>query len=82
VAADSKLVVSLIVGKRTSDQTLAVVHDAHDRLRRGHVQAIFTDAFASDESAAVGGVRSSLSRAKGGAVVRSYAGVRAWPMGK
>lgn len=51
MAADSKLVVSLIVGKRTYDQTLAVVQDAHDRLRRGHLPVIFTDAFASDESA-------------------------------
>ena len=51
VAADSKLVVSLMVGKRTYDQTLAVVHDAHARLRAGHLPAIFTDAFASYESA-------------------------------
>jgi len=51
VAADSKLVVSLRVGKRTYDQTLAVVQDAHARLRSGHLPAIFTDAFASYESA-------------------------------
>ena len=51
VAADSKLVVSLRVGKRTYDQTLAVVQDAESRLRPGHLPAIFTDAFASDESA-------------------------------
>ena len=51
VAADSKLVVSLIVGKRTYDQTLALVHDAHDRLRSGHLPAMFTDAFTSYESA-------------------------------
>ena len=51
MAADSKLVVSLIVGKRTYEQTRAVVQDAHDRLRAGHLPAIFTDAFASDESA-------------------------------
>jgi len=40
-----------MVGKRTYDQTLAVVQDAHDRLRSGHLPAIFTDAFASYESA-------------------------------
>jgi hypothetical protein len=51
VAADSKLVVSLIVGKRTYEQTLALVQDAHARLRPGHLPAIFTDAFASYESA-------------------------------
>jgi len=51
VAADSKLVVSLRVGKRTYDQTLALVRDAHTRLRSGHLPAMFTDAFASYESA-------------------------------
>ena len=51
VAADSKLVVSLRVGKRTSDQTVALAQDTERRLRRGHLPAIFTDAFASDEAA-------------------------------
>jgi IS1 family transposase len=51
VAADSKLVVSLRVGNRTYDQTLALVQDAKSRLRQGHLPAMFTDAFASDESA-------------------------------
>jgi len=55
VAADSKRVVSLIVGKRTDDQTRAVVQEAHARLRQGHLPAIFTDAFASDESALLEG---------------------------
>ena len=51
MAADSKLVVSLRVGKRTSEQTLAVVQDAKRRLWQGHGPAMCTDAFASDESA-------------------------------
>jgi hypothetical protein len=51
VAADSKLVVSLVVGKRTYEQTLALVQDAKDRLRPGHLPAIFTDAYAGYESA-------------------------------
>jgi hypothetical protein len=51
VAADSKLVVSLVVGKRTYEQTLALVRDTQDRLRQGHLPAIFTDAYASYESA-------------------------------
>jgi IS1 family transposase len=51
VAADSKLVVSLIVGKRTYEHTLDLVQDAKDRLRNGHLPVIFTDAFASYESA-------------------------------
>ena len=51
VAADSKLVVSLIVGKRTDEQTLRLVQDVKNRLRRGHLPAMFTDAYASYESA-------------------------------
>ena len=49
--AESKLVVSLIIGKRTYDHTLALVQDAKERLRKGHLPAIFSDAFSSYESA-------------------------------
>ena len=51
VAADSKLVVSLVVGQRTDDQTLRLVQDAQGRLRQGYLPAMFPNAFASDESA-------------------------------
>jgi IS1 family transposase len=51
VAADSKLVVSLVVGKRTQEQTRALVHDAKRRLRPGHMPAIFTDAYDGYEAA-------------------------------
>jgi IS1 family transposase len=55
VAADSKLVVALVVGKRTYDQTLALVQDAKDRRRPGQVPAIFTDAYAGYEAALLEG---------------------------
>jgi hypothetical protein len=51
IAADSKLIVSLVVGKRTQAQTTALVHDAKTRLRPGHLPAIFTDAYEGYESA-------------------------------
>jgi IS1 family transposase len=51
VAADSKLVVSLVVGKRTQEQTRALVHDAKRRLRPGHLPVIFTDAYEGYEAA-------------------------------
>jgi IS1 family transposase len=51
VAADSKLVVSLVVGKRTQEQTHTLVKDARGRLRAGHLPAIFTDAYVGYESA-------------------------------
>jgi hypothetical protein len=44
VTADSKLVVSL-VGKRTQEQTHAVVYDAKRCLRLGHLPAICTDPY-------------------------------------
>src|SRR5262249_31947139 len=51
IAADSKLIVSLVVGKRTQEQTRALVHDTKRRLRPGHLPAIFTDAYEGYESA-------------------------------
>ena len=45
VTADRKLVVSLVVGKRTQAQTKALVHDAKRRLRPGHLPALFPDAY-------------------------------------
>ena len=51
IAADSKLRVSLVVGKRTHAQTTTLVHDAKQRLRPGHLPAICTDAYEGYESA-------------------------------
>jgi IS1 family transposase len=51
IAADSKLIMSLVGGKRTQAQTRALVHDAKRRLRPGHLPAIFTDAYEGYESA-------------------------------
>jgi hypothetical protein len=51
VPADSKRVVSFVGGKRPYAQTLAFVPAAKNRLRQGPVPAIFTDAYAGDESA-------------------------------
>ena len=51
VAAASKLVVSLVVGTRTQEQTHTLVQDTKHRLRPGHLPALFTDAYEGDESA-------------------------------
>ena len=45
IAVASKLIVSLVVGKRTHEQTRALVRDTKQRLRPGHLPAIFTDAY-------------------------------------
>jgi len=51
VTADSKWVVSFMVGKHPYDPTLALVHDAKERLRKDPLPALFTDAFTSYEPA-------------------------------
>src|SRR5262245_41839727 len=53
VAADSKLVVSFVVGKRTHEHTQVLVHDAKNRLRPGHLPVILTEAYGSYASAIV-----------------------------
>ena len=56
VTAESQLVVGLVVGKQTSAQPRALVHDAKRRLRSGHVAALWTDAYA--------GIRPAMERAR------------------
>jgi IS1 family transposase len=78
VTADSKLVVSLVVGKRTQEQTNALVHDAQRRLRAGHLPAIFTDAYAGYEAAILAAFgRRYPPRAQG----RASRAILRWPQG-
>jgi hypothetical protein len=78
VTADSKLVVSLVVGKRTQEQTNALVHDAKRRLRAGHLPAIFTDAYAGYEAAKMAAFgRRYPTRAQG----RAPRSILRWPQG-
>ena len=51
IAVARTLIVSLVVGKRTHEQTRALVRDTKQRLRPGHLPAIFTDAYDGYESA-------------------------------
>jgi len=81
VTADRKLVVSLVGGKRTQEQTKARVHDAKRRLRAGHLPAMFPDASVGDASASLEalGRRSPVRhlRTKG----RAPRCVLRWPQG-
>ena len=45
MAADRKLLVSLVVGTRTKDQTHALVGDAKSRLRAGHLPVLLSDGY-------------------------------------
>lgn len=51
VAADSKLMVSLVVGKRTKPQTQQRMRDTQKRLRKGHLPALFSDGYEGYEGA-------------------------------
>jgi hypothetical protein len=78
VAADSKLVVSLIVGQRTHAQSQARVTAARRRRRAGHLLAICTDAYARYEAAIVEAFgRRDPIRAPG----RASRSVLRWPQG-
>ncbi len=81
IAADSKLMVSLVVGKRTQEQTQTFVNDAKSRLRPGHLPAIFPDAYDGYASA----IRDAFGRRypapSDSATGRSRRSIVRWPQG-
>ena len=81
IAADSKLMVSLVVGKRTQEQTQTLGNDAKSRLRPGHLPAIFTDAYESYESAILEAFGRRYPAPAPGAPGRSRRSILRWPQG-
>ncbi len=81
IAADSKLIVSLVVGKRTQEHTRALVHDAKQRLRPGHLPAIFTDAYEGYESALLDASGRRSPAPRHGATGQSWRPLICWPQG-
>jgi hypothetical protein len=81
VTADSKLGVSLVVGKRTQAQTRALVKDARDRLRPRHLLAIFTDAYEGYESAIFEAFGRRYPAPDRGRTGRSRRPLLRWPQG-
>ncbi|HYQ97875.1 MAG TPA: hypothetical protein VEO92_05855 [Candidatus Nitrosocosmicus sp.] len=45
ITPDSKLIVSLVVGKRTKEQTQELVSDTQSRLQKGYLPALFSDGY-------------------------------------
>ena len=81
MTAGSQLIVALVVGKRTHEQTKALVHAAQQRLRPRHLPAIFAEAYAGDASAILDafGQRSPVpSASQGGRPARPQL---RWPQG-
>jgi hypothetical protein len=81
IAADSKLLVSLVVGKRTQAQTQTLVNDARSRLRPGHLPAVCTDASAGYESALLEAFGRRSPQPRHGAKGRVAHPVGRWPQG-
>ena len=81
IAADSKLMVLLVVGKRTHEQTRALVHDTKKRLRLGHLPAIFTDAYEGCESAILEAFGRRYPAPHHDATGRSRRPILRWPQG-
>jgi hypothetical protein len=81
IAADSKLMGSLVVGKRTQAQTQTLVNDAKSRLRLGHLPAVFTEAYAGYESALVEAFGRRYPQSRPGARGRVPQPVIRWPQG-
>ena len=81
VAADSTRVVRLVGGKRTPEQTQALVQDARRRLRAGPVPAIFPEASAGDASAIVEACGRRYSAPRLGMKGRAPHAMLRWPQG-
>jgi IS1 family transposase len=81
VTADSKLMVSLVVGKRTKDQTNELVRDAKSRLRAGHLPVLLSDGYEGYEPAILSAFGRRYPAAKSGLKGRPSNPVICWPQG-
>ena len=81
IAADSKLMVSLVVGKRTKPQTQQLMHDTHKRLRKGYLPALFSDGYEGYEGAIWEAFSRRYTAAKSGGKGRPGRPVVRWPQG-
>jgi hypothetical protein len=81
VAPDSKLIVSLVVGKRTQEQTQELVSDAQSRLRKGHLPALFSDGYDGYEPAILEAFGRRYPAPKTGLKGRPSLDIVRWPQG-
>jgi IS1 family transposase len=73
--------VALVVGKRTQKQTQALVQNAKDRLRPGHLPALLTDAYDGYESAILAAFGRQYPAPKTHTKGRPALPVLRWPQG-
>jgi IS1 family transposase len=81
IAPDSKLIVSLVVGKRTQEQTQELVSDTQSRLRKGYVPVLFSDGYEGYESSILEAFGRRYAAPKTGVTGRPRLDLMRWPQG-
>ena len=81
IAPDSKLIVSLVVGKRTQDQTQELVSDTQSRLQKGHLPALFSDGYEGYESSILEAFGRRYKASQTGLAGRPRLDIIRWPQG-
>jgi hypothetical protein len=81
IAPDSKLIVSVVVGKRTQEQTQELVSDTQSRFRKGHLPALFSDGYEGYEPAILDALGRRYATPKTGGKGRPSLPVIRWPQG-
>jgi IS1 family transposase/transposase-like protein len=81
VAPDSKLIVSLVVGKRTQEQTQALVSDTPSRLHKGHLPVLFSDGYEGYEPSILEAFGRRYTAPTTGSVGRPGLDIIRWPQG-
>ena len=77
----SKLIVSLVVGKRTKEQTQEVVSDTQSRLCKGHLPTLFSDGYEGYESSILEVFGRRYAAPKTGSKGRPSLDIIRWPQG-
>jgi hypothetical protein len=81
IAPDSKLIVSLVGGKRTQEQTQALVNDTRSRLQKGHLLTLFSDGYVGSEPAILAAFGRRYAAPKTALTGRPRLDSLRWPQG-
>jgi IS1 family transposase len=81
IAPDSKLIVSLVVGKRTKEQTQTLVSDTQARLQKGYLPTLFSDGYEGYEPSILNAFGRRYAAAKTASAGRPRQDIVRWPQG-
>jgi IS1 family transposase len=81
IAPDSKLIVSLVVGKRTKEQTQTLVSDTQARLQKGSLPTWFSDGYEGYEPAILEAFGRRYATPKTACAGRPRQDIVRWPQG-